>query len=59
MRMEDDGMRDEQNCEGCVYYHEPDLVDFKVCNFPWFDHTPEDELLMECLSEKEDKTCQE
>lgn len=41
-------MRDEQNCEGCVYYHEPDLVDFKVCNFPWMDYTQEDVLLMEC-----------
>ena len=38
----------EEACGDCPYYHEPDLVDFKTCCFPWFDYTDKDVELMAC-----------
>ena len=40
----------EEKCGNCPFYHEPDLVDFKTCCFPWFDFTDEDVELMACQS---------
>ena len=40
-----------KECKTCVYYHEPDLVAFKECCYPWFDYTEEDVALRNCQEE--------
>lgn len=44
-----------KECGTCVYFHEPDMVGFKECCFPWFDYTEEEAMLMNCQNEREGK----
>lgn len=52
IKKEGDRSMNEAACKHCYFYHAPDIEPTEpVCNFPWFDYTPEDVLRKACASE--------
>lgn len=42
---------DSNICKKCCYWQSPEFNLPKDCQFPWFDYTEKDKIMMECHKE--------